>query len=142
VPPIAVVTARGLPDDARLLIEDGPEPPLVLTTEAGARAATATLRRRAEVVVCGDEQVDPARALDALAERGLPRVLCEGGPRLVTDLMQADLMDELCLTVAPTLAGPERARLTAGGAWSAPRDMRLASVCEQDGDLLLRYHRA
>jgi riboflavin biosynthesis pyrimidine reductase len=142
VPPIAVVTGHGLPDDLRLLTEDGAEPPLVLTTAAGARTITATVRRRAEVLICGDERVDPALALEALADRGLTRVLCEGGPTLVTALMRADLLDELCLTVAPTLAGPERARLTAGPAWTTPRDLRLVSACEQDGDLLLRYQRS
>ena len=50
----------------------------------------------------------PAQQLrDRLAERGLARVLAEGGHGLLTDLLAADLVDELCLTTSPLLvAGP------------------------------------
>jgi riboflavin biosynthesis pyrimidine reductase len=142
VPPIAVVTARGLAPDSRLLTEAGSQPPLMLTTEEGARSASAAVLERTEVVVCGQDRVDARQALDVLTERGLSRILCEGGPSLVTEIMAAGQLDELCLTLAPILAGPERARLTSGRAWPEPRGLQLASVLEQDGDLFLRYARA
>lgn len=140
VPPIAVVTTTGLAADSPLLDGNDESPrPIVLTTRQAAQDAPDVVRDRAEVEVCGDGTVDLAVALDALERRGLHRVLCEGGPRLLTDLLVADLLDELCLTVAPTLAGPGRARLTDGDGWTAARGLELLSVLEEDGDLLLRY---
>jgi riboflavin biosynthesis pyrimidine reductase len=47
--------------------------------------------------------------LAELACRGLHRVLCEGGPTLFGELVAADAVDELCLTVAPLLVGAPRA---------------------------------
>ena len=44
--------------------------------------------------------------MDALAERGHRRLLAEGGPRLLAQLIEASLVDELCLTIGPLLAGP------------------------------------
>lgn len=48
---------------------------------------------------------DPAAIVAALGERGLHRVLCEGGPALFGSLLSADLVDELCLSVAPCSSG-------------------------------------
>lgn len=142
VPPIAVVTASGLAPDSRLLERvDGSPPPLVLTTERVAASAADRVRERAELVPCGTTTVDLGLALRALSERGLHHVLCEGGPRLFTDLAALGLVDDLCLTVSPQLAGPERARMTSGAAWSVPRGLTLTSVLEQDGELYLRYTR-
>jgi riboflavin biosynthesis pyrimidine reductase len=143
VPPIAVVTRRGLDADSRLLQPDDDAPrPLVLTTDATVAAAPNAVRDRAEYIACGDDEVDLSRALGVLAERGLRRVICEGGPRLLTDLVVAGLLDELCLTLTPLLAGPGRAGMTAGSEWGGTRGFHLVSALEQDGELYLRYLRS
>jgi riboflavin biosynthesis pyrimidine reductase len=142
VPPIAVVTARGLAPESRLLEPvDGSPPPLVLTTEQVIESADERVRDRADLVACGTTAVDLKAAVQALTERGLRRILCEGGPRLFTDLAALGLVDELCLTLSPQVAGPERARMTSGAAWTTPLGMTLSSVLEQDGELYLRYTR-
>ncbi len=142
VPPIAVVTARGVEPGLELLQPVAGAPrPLVMTSAATAAKAPKEVRERAELVVCGDETVELPRLLDELATRGFYRVLCEGGPRLLTDLLSADVVDELCLTVAPTLAGPGHQLLTSGATWQNARQLMLAGVLEDDGDLLLRYTR-
>jgi riboflavin biosynthesis pyrimidine reductase len=142
VPPIAVVTGRGLEPDSSLLVPaEGSPQPLVLTTAAAVEAAPPEVRERAELVVCGDNRVDLPRAVATLVERGLRRVLCEGGPRLLTDLLLAGQVDELCLTLSPQLAGPGRARLTSGAEWAGAEALGLSTVLEQDGDLFLRYTR-
>lgn len=142
VPPIGVVTRRGLDPASRLLepVADAPRP-LVLTTAVAVDAAPDAVRERAELIACGTDEVDLYRVIDALADRGLHRVNCEGGPRLLTDLVVAGLLDELCLTLSPQLGGPDRARMTAGPGWTEARGFELASVLEQDGELYLRYTR-
>ena len=51
------------------------------------------------------DRVDGATVLKILAERKLLRVLTEGGPMLLGMLIEDDLLDELCLTIAPLLVG-------------------------------------
>ena len=62
----------------------------------------------AEVVDCSGadpDQVDLAVRWRPLAERGLPRVLTEGGPSLLGAFIGRGLLDEICLTTAPVLVG-------------------------------------
>jgi riboflavin biosynthesis pyrimidine reductase len=91
------------------------------------------------VAVCGDTAVDLASALQALVERGLTRVLCEGGPHMLDQLVTAGRLDELCLSLSPVIAGPERLRIIGGPALDEPARLELAHVLAADGMLFLRY---
>ncbi|MEV0675784.1 pyrimidine reductase family protein [Actinosynnema sp. NPDC050436] len=143
VPPIAVVTARCSLEPTSPLITDTAARPIVLTTSAApAERRDALSAAGADVVVAGDERVDVPTALAALDERGLRRVDCEGGPTLFGALIAADLVDALCLTVAPLLAGGDAGRIATGPLPPAPRDLELASVLRHGSALLLRYRRA
>jgi diaminohydroxyphosphoribosylaminopyrimidine deaminase / 5-amino-6-(5-phosphoribosylamino)uracil reductase len=105
--PLRVVADTGLrvPADAALLKAEGP----VLFAH-GARAE----RQLPDVehLVCGDDQIDLAVLLGALAERGCNEVLVEAGPRLVGAFLAKGLWDELLVYVAPKLLGSD-ARPTA-----------------------------
>ncbi|MGH8860700.1 MAG: dihydrofolate reductase family protein, partial [Jatrophihabitantaceae bacterium] len=103
-----------------------------------ARAAVAA---RADVLVCGDDDIDYAAVRHALAARGLTRVLCEGGPTILGRVLTSGELDELCLSVSPSAAGPGAGRIVAGAEWEAPRTLRLAGLLEEDGALFLRYRR-
>lgn len=144
VPPIAVVTARCsvLPDSP--LLTDTLVPPIILTSGAApAERREALAAAGAEVLVLGDDRVDLGLALDALGRRGLRRVCCEGGPTLLGALVDADLVDQLCLTVAPMLAGGDAGRIARGPLPPAPRTLALESVLHGSGGaLMLRYRRA
>ena len=89
----------------------------------------------ADVITAGSSQVDWPTALAALYERGHRRILCEGGPTLHGCLVAADLVDELCLTIAPVLAGGGAPRI-AHAMSPAYHPMRLAHS-HQAGDVLL-----
>ncbi|WP_223839328.1 pyrimidine reductase family protein [Saccharopolyspora pogona] len=142
VPPIALVTARAsLPPDSPLLT-DTVVPPIVLTCDAAPQARRCALADAgADVVVAGDERVDLRVALDALDARGLRRIGCEGGPTLFGSLIDDDLVDELCLTLSPLLAGGDAGRISAGGGVPAPRQMQLRYALHAESLLLLRYAR-
>ena len=43
--------------------------------------------------------------------RGWTKVLCEGGPTVLGELIDADLVDELCLTIAPVLEAGDAPRI-------------------------------
>jgi len=139
VPPIAVVTRTADLDPASRLFTETAVPPIVVTTDgADTRALEAA---GAEILRAGDEDVDLARALDLLAARGLRRVDCEGGPGLFARLVAADLVDQLCLTVAPLLVAGTAGRIAAGASPAVPRRLALASILVEDGFTLLRYRR-
>ena len=105
---------------------------------ADRRAALADV---ADVLVCGDEAVDPRAMVAALAEAGLPQVLCEGGPHLFGSLTEADLVDELCLSLSPLLVAGGAGRIVRG-APEVERRMRLVHAIPAGDLLLLRYARA
>lgn len=143
-PPIAVVS-RGLDLDLSA--------PLFAAAPAHARTivvlpgAVDERRRReigevADVIVAGDDLVQPSAAIPQLAERGLRRISCEGGPRLLSHLVAADRLDELCLTSSPLLVSGSGPRITNGIAPPAPLDLRLDQLLADDGYLFLRYVRA
>ena len=113
--------------------------PIVLTTESADPAARAAFEPIADVIVCGERDLDIGQIRRALADRGLTRVLCEGGPTLFSQVAAAGEADEVCLTVAPLLVGPGAARIVAGNGWTAgPRRLTLDGVLEEDGGLFLR----
>ncbi|PRC62545.1 hypothetical protein C6A85_02500, partial [Mycobacterium sp. ITM-2017-0098] len=55
------------------------------------------------------------------AERGLRRMLTEGGPGILGLFTEQDLLDELCVTVSPVLVGGNAGRIVSG-----PGDVRSA----------------
>jgi riboflavin biosynthesis pyrimidine reductase len=135
---LAVVTRSGdLPE--RLL--DGDRPPFVLTVAD--RPDLDALRRRVgtdRVIAAGAGDVDLGAAVATLAARGLPRVLAEGGPRLLGDLLAQHLVDDLCLTVTPDLVGGPARRVVTRDAWFAPPlSARPAHLLHADGVLLGRW---
>ena len=138
--PIAVVS-RSLDLDWEGRLFHGAERTMVLTCEAAEPDRRRRVAEVAEVIVAGDERVDLAWALDELGRRGHRLVLCEGGPHLLNELVVADLIDELCLTVSPLLVGTRGPGLLAGVERASPAPLRLASVLEDDHSLLLRYLR-
>jgi len=143
IPPIAVVTGQGSIDPESPLVTDTAVPLIVLTSEAApVDRRKALADAGADVVVAGTSRVDAALALDALADRGLRRVCCEGGPTLFADLIAAGLVDQLCLTVAPVLVGSGAVRVATGRPADEPMGLTLESVLTDEGFLMLRYRRA
>lgn len=113
---------------------------VVITCAAADPAARAALEPVADVIVCGDDDVDLVAARDALAERGLRHVVGEGGPRLFADLVAAGVVDELCLSLTPFLAGPGAPRIVGGEPFGdGLRRMDLVGLLEEDGALFCRY---
>jgi riboflavin biosynthesis pyrimidine reductase len=91
-----------------------------------------------EAVRAGQGSVDLAAAL---AQVDADFVQAEGGALLNGALAEADLIDELNLTISPVLAGGDGPRVT-GGVAQLARRMRLAHVLEDDSFLFTRYLRA
>ena len=137
LPGLAIVSGTG-GLDPRAPIFAASQRPLVLTTALVATERP-DLGQVADVVVCGDDRVDTTFMLDALSERGLVRVLCEGGPTLLKSLLTDHLVDELCLTLSPVIAGSGHRSLTGDRSFEPPLTFDLVGLLEADGMLLTRY---
>ena len=139
-PPLALVSRSLDLDPAAPLIADAPHDArtIVITCAASPAGRRAALGAVADVIVAGDDSVDLKAALAELTDRGLARVLCEGGPRLLRDITAAGLLAELCLTLSPVLSGPGPARVLGGDPFP-PRRLSLAHLLEEDGVLFCRY---
>jgi riboflavin biosynthesis pyrimidine reductase len=98
----------------------------------------------ANVVALDDGgSIDPARLVELLVQRGYTRILTEGGPDLMGDLLRANLVDELFLTLSPMVVGggdPPPATLTGGAELPAPLPAdHLLGARRADDYLFLRY---
>lgn len=145
VPRLAIVTRSGRLGRDMAVFTRTEVPPLVLTCAAAADDTRGLLGDLCEVVDCsGDDpaKVDEAALLEALAARGMRRILTEGGPTLLGTFVQRDLLDELCLTIAPYLVGGLARRIATGPGQLLTR-LRCAHVLTDDaGYLYTRYVRA
>lgn len=135
---MAVISAGLRLDPESALFTKAEARTVVIAPGRSDEAARRRVAEVADVVVAGEEAVDLAAALGEFRERGSRVVLCEGGPMLLGELLDAGLVDELCLTLAPILVG-DPVRLLPDRAVLRTHDMTLASVLEDDGHLFLRY---
>ena len=112
---------------------------IVITSAAADPDLRAAVAAHADVIVAGERQVDLAVAVGELARRGYRRILAEGGPRLLGQLAAAGLLDELCVTVSPVLAGGPAGRILHGPPGGRPARLDLAHLLADDGYLFCRY---
>jgi riboflavin biosynthesis pyrimidine reductase len=135
-PPIAVVSAT-LNLGEKILTDPRT---IVVTTRTSPARRRDELAERVDVAVCGDERLDLAAVLVALADRGHRSVLCEGGPTLVGGLAGAGLIDDLCVTTAPVLLGGTFARMLTTDALDPMSRWQPASLLVDDeGFLFARW---
>jgi riboflavin biosynthesis pyrimidine reductase len=142
IPALAVVSKSLSFDWTAKVFSDAPEDARthLITCSSANPARRAEGEAVAEVIVAGDDRVEPAAAILALAELGHRVVLCEGGPSWLGQLVAADRLDELCLTIAPLMGGdPLPVSVTPPGASLARFELKGAML---DGHtLFLRYER-
>jgi riboflavin biosynthesis pyrimidine reductase len=139
-PPLAVVTASArLPLDLRIFDPAAPQP--IVFTLAGAAAEHPELADVADVVPVGEDVLDFAQVVSSLADRGLARILCEGGPYLLSRLVERDLVEEMCLTVAPYLAGSQPTTPQPASLLERPTRLELRHALTREDLLYLRYTR-
>jgi riboflavin biosynthesis pyrimidine reductase len=135
-PICAMVTRSGrLPLDAPLF--DDPDQTVIVHTEAEIELDPV----RAQVEV---NTLDPLTLEAALrhlhTHHGVRVVLCEGGPRLLGALIAAGLLDELCLTFSPLVAGGNGTKhVTEAPDAVGPVPLDLVRVLEDEGLLFLTY---
>lgn len=141
VPTVAVVTAAGHLEGVPMFEAPDPAAPRpIVFCGSEARLRPPGLAEVADVVRSDQARVHPQEVLDELARRGLRRVLAEGGPALLAQLHDCDLLDEWFVTIGPLVTGGTAPRLTRG-AVERPRELELVHTWVHDGVLFLRHRR-
>jgi 2,5-diamino-6-(ribosylamino)-4(3H)-pyrimidinone 5'-phosphate reductase len=115
---------------------------IVATVEDLPDERHAALAARAEIWKVGRDAVDLTALLGRLAERGVERLLVEGGGELNWAFLRDDLVDELHVTIAPALLGGRDAPTILEGdgfSMASRRSLRLEDVRREGDELFCRY---
>jgi riboflavin biosynthesis pyrimidine reductase len=138
-PPIAVISRTGeLPTR---LVSNPDQPPLLVTCAESPRH-DAGGDQRCGVLVAGEGSVDVVRAVALLRSHGLSRILCEGGPTLLDELVTADAVDEICVTLAPKLVAHQPVGLRRPPSpLPMPTMLRLEHALTYGDYMFLKYRR-
>jgi len=115
---------------------------VVATVDDAPKERLASLAGRAEVWRLGRGDVDLVRLVERLRERGVERLLLEGGGELNWKMVRARLVDELHVTIAPALLGGREAPTLLEGEgfeMQAQRRLRLAELRREGDEVFCRY---
>lgn len=138
-PSFAIVSGHLDLDPHSRIFTDAPVRPIVVTTSHAKGAER--FAGVADILIAGDgTKIAPQAMLAGLRERNLTQILCEGGASLFGSFLDADIVDELCLTVSPSLESGDAPRISSGPA--ASRALRLDQVHKSGDSLFLHYLRA
>lgn len=116
---------------------------VILTcTSAPHDKRAALLDAGATLIDCGDEAVDLGVAIRTCAARGWPQVLTEGGPSILGACIDADLIDELCVTTSPNIVAGNAGRIAHHDATPHRHRMVAAQILtDDDGFVFTRWTR-
>jgi riboflavin biosynthesis pyrimidine reductase len=142
-PLACIVSGRlALDGDIPLLREPSARVAILTASAASLPASAASVEY---IRTARDGRLDLAAALGELRARfAVDSILCEGGPHLGLQLLEADLLDELFLSLSPLAAGGEPSggealRILAGAELEPPAELELLDVLRSDSRLFLRY---
>ncbi len=128
------------PTEARIL-DDAAATYLIVaeTTPAARREALADAG--AEVIVAGEERVDVAAAIEALADRGIDRLMVEGGGEVIFSCFAAGVVDELHVYVGSLVVGGRDAPTLADGDGFVDEfpELSLTEIERVDDGVVLSY---
>jgi riboflavin biosynthesis pyrimidine reductase len=141
--PLQIVVSASGDLDVDLRVFAGEAPSMIATTRDGAARLRRAGRVHVRVEVAGETGVDLRAALAAAGLGGGALVLCECGPTLHAEFLAQGAVDELFLTVAPSLVGRPRDLATfglvEGRLLGTDHRGRLVSARRSGSMLFLRY---
>jgi len=127
------------PPDARIL-DDAATTYLLVAESAPRDRKRALADRGAELIVAGSERVELADAVDQLSERGIARLMIEGGGELIFSAFADGLVDELTVYVGSlVIGGRDAPTLADGDGFVDGVSLTLTDVDRLDDGVLLRY---
>jgi len=97
----------------------------------------------AEIVKCGDDQIDIRLLIKRLSKKGIKKILVEGGERVLWSFLNEKLFDEINIFIASMIIGGEKTPTMAGGAGFATKmdalKLALKHVSRLEDGVFLTY---
>ena len=106
--PIVLDSNLRIPLQARLLDRTDRRCWLACTDKHDSERIGAVERRGAEIIHCRRDRrgmVDLSNLLHQLGRRGIRSIMVEGGSQVITSFIEARLVDQMIITIAPRLVG-------------------------------------
>ena len=138
---IAVVSARLDFDLTLPMFTRQAQRPLVLTTINADPDKLERVNQCADLVQCGVDTVDLGEALIQMGDLGATTVLSEGGPTLNGLLLEAELVDEVFISLAPLMGGGIATGIAKAVESPGVQELKLRHILTEDEYLFLRYTR-
>lgn len=138
-----ILSSSGRIDPALRIFREPAAPILIFSTTRMPPRTRVALASKAQLHLHESPAVDLALAMATLRrEHGVRRLVCEGGGELFRSLLEAELVDELHLTVCPRVFGGSGApTLTGVASRFLPRStrVRLQEMLVSDGECFTRW---
>jgi 2,5-diamino-6-(ribosylamino)-4(3H)-pyrimidinone 5'-phosphate reductase len=95
---------------------NGDAPTMIFVSEKAEPEKTNAIKETgAEVIVCGQDRVDIEGMMDSLFNRGIERLMVEGGPTLIWQLIARRMIDHITLIQIPYIIGGDSTPSLVGG---------------------------
>lgn len=113
--PVRIIPTRtaNIPLDANILKSDAPT--IIITTEKAPEEKVKKLEEKAEVIICGKDEIDLIHMMEILYNKGLKSLMVEGGSTLNWNLIKTGLVDEIRLIHMPFIVGGDDTPTLVGG---------------------------
>jgi riboflavin biosynthesis pyrimidine reductase len=140
--PVAVTASRSmeLPVQAPLFQDPGSR--IIVLTGSERKAPDAPAHVTVECLpAAGTSELDLVAGMESLrGSHGIRTLLLEGGPTLLGAMLEASLVDELFLSLAPlVVGGAAEVGIVESASRPRPLELELLGVLEDEGFLFLRY---
>jgi len=131
------------PTDSRLISTEHGKAIVAISNNAPTIRVNRLRQAGAEIIRCGTQRVDLEELLARLRERGIHRILLEGGGTLNWSMLHRGLVDKVVVTVAPIIVGGQKATTLAEGEGarkiSGAIKLSLKSATREGKELLVVY---
>jgi len=112
---VVVDSKARTPPDYRIFNQDAPTIIAVSKEAPPERIKAIEEGGKAEVIVCGDKQVNLNCLMDQLGDNGIKTLMLEGGSTLNYSMLKAGLVSEVKVCIAPMIAGGNQAKTLVEG---------------------------
>lgn len=110
---------------------------IIAMSEKASPSRRKKLKKKAEVISTGKERVNLTNLLERLEGKGIKKILLEGGGTLNKSMIEEGLVDEIYVTVAPTLL--EKGISIINGELDSEVRMRLSGINQLGDQVILHY---
>ncbi|NPA54685.1 MAG: 2,5-diamino-6-(ribosylamino)-4(3H)-pyrimidinone 5'-phosphate reductase [Aquificae bacterium] len=110
---IVPTSKADIPLDSNILEKHAPT--IIVTSENAPEEKVKALEEKVEVIKCGANEVDLIKMMDVLYEKGIKKLMVEGGSTLNWNLLRLGLVDEIRLIHMPFIVGGEDTPTLVGG---------------------------